>query len=64
MATSLPIPGAAIDADGAAISDREDRSIGDATLATHVVLSSVQKSYGEIEAIRDALQRDGRDRFP
>ena len=54
MATPLPIPGAAIDADGAAISDRADRIIGDATLATHVVLSSVQKSYGEIEAIRDA----------
>ena len=30
--------------------------MGDATLAdaTHVVLKSVKKSYGEIEAIRDA----------
>jgi NitT/TauT family transport system ATP-binding protein len=56
VATPLPIPGAAIDADGAAKSGRAGRSIGDATLAdaTHVALSSVQKSYGEIEAIRDA----------
>ena len=56
MATPLPIPGAAIDADGAATSGRAGRNIGDATLtdAAHVVLSSVQKSYGETEAIRDA----------
>ena len=56
MATPLPILGATIDADGAATSGRAGRSMGDATLAdaTHVLLSSVQKSYGEIEAIRDA----------
>ena len=56
MATPLPILGATIDADGVATSGRAGRSMGDATLAdaTHVVLSSVQKSYGEIEAIRDA----------
>jgi len=52
----LPILGAAVDADDAATSGRAGRSVGDATLAdtAHVVLSSVQKSYGEIEAIRDA----------
>jgi NitT/TauT family transport system ATP-binding protein len=56
VATPLPISGATIDADGAPSSGRAGRSIGDATLpdATHVVLSCVQKSYGEIEAIRDA----------
>jgi len=56
MATPLPILGAAIDADDAATSGRTGRSVGDATPAdtAHVVLSSVQKSYGEIEAIRDA----------
>jgi ABC-type taurine transport system ATPase subunit len=56
VATPLPILGATIDADGVATSGRAGRSMGDATLAdaTHVVLSSVQKSYGEIEAIRDA----------
>jgi ABC-type nitrate/sulfonate/bicarbonate transport system ATPase subunit len=56
VATLLPSPGAAIDADGAATLGRTGGIIGDDTLAkaTHVVLSSVQKSYGEIEAIRDA----------
>ena len=55
MSTPLPIPRVAIDVDGAATSGRGSRSIGDATQAdaTHVVLDSVQKSYGEIEAIRD-----------
>ena len=56
MATPLPISGATIDADGAPTSGRAGRSIGDAPLANaaHLVLSCVQKSYGEIEAIRDA----------
>jgi len=55
VSTPLPIPRVAIDVDGAATSGRGSRSIGDATQAdaTHVVLDSVQKSYGEIEAIRD-----------
>jgi energy-coupling factor transporter ATP-binding protein EcfA2 len=56
VATPLPISGATIDADGAPTSGRAGRSIGDAPLANaaHLVLSCVQKSYGEIEAIRDA----------
>ena len=55
MSTPLPIPRVAIAVDGAATSERASRSIGNATQAdvTHVVLDSVQKSYGEIEAIRD-----------
>jgi NitT/TauT family transport system ATP-binding protein len=56
VATPLPFPGGVIGADGAAASGGASQSVRDATLAdaAHVVLSSVQKSYGEIEAIRDA----------
>ena len=56
MATPLPFPGGVIGADGAAAPGGASKGVSDATLtdAAHVVLSSVQKSYGEIEAIRDA----------
>jgi NitT/TauT family transport system ATP-binding protein len=56
VATPFPFPGGVIGADGAAASGGASQSVSDATLAdvAHVVLSSVQKSYGEIEAIRDA----------